>query len=101
MFFPLLMKGVGSELWQGSGFCPGTHWIKSCAVNQSMKWLKNPAESDGHAVYRGMAHKPGKGEEGNLLSRNSFHACGVAAVLQEVVMQVDFHRAGLGAGTAK
>src|SRR5439155_13410804 len=66
-----------------------------------MQRLQPAAEAAESSIKRRMIHHPDKGLERDLFEKRRSLSDGVAAVVQQMMMQIDLHRAGLAAGAAE
>ena len=80
---------------------PGFGGIKKGSHDQPMEWSEPTGDAFARSIETLGVHGPGEQFKDYFFLRIGFLLDGVAAVLQEVVMKVDLHRTGFGAGTAE
>jgi hypothetical protein len=80
---------------------PGEKRIKASALYNRLQFLRQPADTFHCAIQPGVVHDRRVNAKGGFLEKRGSLPTGVSAILEEVMVQIDFDRAGLSAGAAE
>src|SRR5207237_9723690 len=86
---------------QLAGAGPTIRGIGARALDQWMEFLPNPAAAFEKLIKPGPLDDASERSESDLFKQRRFLTDGIAAVVQQMMVQVDLNRADVGAGAAK
>ena len=98
---PVLFKRLARHGWQVACAGPCGGGVETRAFDERMESLQEPPCPFGELINSGTRHHPGERFESQFLGAGRFLGGSIAPVVQEVMVQVDFYRAHLGAGAAE
>ncbi len=98
---PFFAERAARQFGKSARCCPCFERVKRRAINQTMKRLKNAAQLHRGFIQRGTTHQKTKAFPRQIFRKLWFFSSGVTATLQQMMMQINFHRTRLGAGAAQ
>src|SRR5262249_1635400 len=98
---PIFLKGLRCDGWQVARFGPAAGGVENGAFDEGMQFAADASESlrqtiDGRTIY-----DERKQFEGQSFPKRRLLMHGVAAILKQVMVQIDFDGTGLGASAAE
>src|SRR5436190_23219302 len=98
---PVLLKRLSCYRRQVTGIRPATRWIEACAADQRMKFLQHPPCPARDAIPARTSYDCSKEPEGESFVPRRLLRGSIPAILQQMMVQIDFYRASLRAGATK
>src|ERR1051326_6299612 len=98
---PVFLEALGGNGRKIARPSPGQSRIQPGGFYQGMKSLQESPGRFGQTINSRPVHDESKQLKGQLLAENRLLHSGIAPIMKEMMMQVDFDRADFGASPAK